>query len=252
MQILVWVGKKKFFFNKTLQRILNAITFILIVLVWNEQIQNVIIIISFISAGIALAIREIIFDFFSGLYIKFSKPFELEDRIEIGTTRGDVINIHALGFEVLDIEEKENGEQSTGKIIHIPNSKIFEEPLKNFVKAFRYVWDEVRIDVEIECDLEATKKVIYNILANDEILKTIPKNMEDAMEEATVEYRIYFNKLEPIVYTKLKRDHLELAIRFLVHPKMVRTVENNLYEKILKEYKDGNILLFTESEDSTV
>ncbi len=114
------------------------------------------------------------------------------------------------------------------------------------------MWDEVKIDVEIECDLEATKKVIYNILANDEILKTIPKNMEDAMEEATVEYRIYFNKLEPIVYTKLKRDHLELAIRFLVHPKMVRTVENNLYEKILKEYKDGNILLFTESEDSTV
>ena len=48
------------------------------------------------------------------------------------------------------------------------------------------------------------------------------------LEDATVEYRIYFNKLEPIIYTKLKRDHLELSIRFLVHPKMVRTVENSL------------------------
>ena len=243
-------GKKKFFFNKTLQIILNVIAFVSILFVWSEKLESIMTLISFISAGVAIAIREIIFDFFAGLYIRVSKPFELEDRIEIDGIRGDIINIHALGFDVLDIEEKEKGEQSTGKITHIPNTEIFNVPLKNYVKAFKYVWDEVVIDVDLNSDLEKTKKIIHNILRKDEILKTIPKNMEDAMEEATVEYRIYFNKLEPIIYTKLVKDHLELSIRFLVHPKMVRNVENNIYEHILQEYKKGNIILYTSATES--
>ena len=162
-------GKKKFFFNKTLQIILNVVGFIVILLLWSEKLESIMTLISFISAGVAIAIREIIFDFFAGIYIKFSKPFELEDRIEIDGIRGDVINIHALGFEVLDIEKKERGEQSTGKITHIPNAKIFDSPLKNYVKAFKYVWDEVVINVDINSDLDETKKIIYKILEEDEI-----------------------------------------------------------------------------------
>ncbi len=236
-------SKKKFIYNRSIQMVLNVITFILILLVWSEKLQSIITLISFISAGLTIAIREIIFNFFAGIYIKFSKPFELEDRIEIDGIRGDVIKIHALGFEVLDVQEKEKGEQSTGKITHIPNSKVFQEPLKNYVKAFKYIWDEIMIDIDINSDLEKTKEIIYNILREDEILKTIPGKMEDAIDDVTVEYRIYYNELMPIIYTKIVKDHIELSIRFLVHPKKARNVENNIYEKILEEYKNGNIEL---------
>ncbi len=234
-------GKKKFTYNRSIQMILNVISFILILLVWSEKLQNIITLISFISAGLTIAIREIIFNFFAGIYIKFSKPFELEDRIEIDGIRGDVIKINALGFEVLDVQEKEKGEQSTGKITHVPNSKVFQEPLKNYVKAFKYIWDEITIDIDINSDLEKTKEIIYNILKEDEILKTIPEKMEDAIDDVTVEYRIYYNELMPIIYTKIVKDYIELSVRFLVHPKKARNVENNIYEKILEEYKNGNI-----------
>ena len=234
-------GKKKFTYNRSIQMILNVISFILILLVWSEKLQNIITLISFISAGLTIAIREIIFNFFAGIYIKFSKPFELEDRIEIDGIRGDVIKINALGFEVLDVQEKEKGEQSTGKITHVPNSKVFQEPLKNYVKAFKYIWDEITIDININSDLEKTKEIIYNILKEDEILKTIPEKMEDAIDDVTVEYRIYYNELMPIIYTKIVKDYIELSVRFLVHPKKARNVENNIYEKILEEYKKRNI-----------
>ena len=234
-------GKKKFTYNRSIQMILNVISFILILLVWSEKLQNIITLISFISAGLTIAIREIIFNFFAGIYIKFSKPFELEDRIEIDGIRGDVIKINALGFEVLDVQEKEKGEQSTGKITHVPNSKVFQEPLKNYVKAFKYIWDEITIDININSDLEKTKEIIYNILKEDEILKTIPEKMEDAIDDVTVEYRIYYNEPMPIIYTKIVKDYIELSVRFLVHPKKARNVENNIYEKILEEYKNGNI-----------
>lgn len=238
-------GKKKFFHNKNIQRFINTMTVILLIFVWSEQIQNLMTLISFVSAGIAIAIKDVIINFFAGIYIKINKPFELEDRIEIDNVKGDVINLHALGFEILEIEEQRiNGEQSTGRIIHIPNSMVFEKPLKNYVKAFKYIWDELVINVDINSDLEKTKDIIYDILREDEVLKTIPKKMEDAIGDVTVDYRIYYNELEPIIYTEIKENHAVLNIRFLVHPKKARDVENHIYEKIIEKAKKDEIKLF--------
>ena len=67
------------------------------------------------------------------------KPFDLEDRIEINNYKGDVININALNFEVLEVNNETFIGQSTGVITHIPNSTIFHYPLRNYNKAFKYL-----------------------------------------------------------------------------------------------------------------
>ena len=95
-------------------------------------------------------------------------------------------------------------------------------------------------------DIEETKSIIYQILDSNEILKEIPKKMEDQVDDVTVEYRIYYNKLEPIIYTRINESHIELSLRYLVHPKKIRIVQNEIYLKILKEYKKGNIDLYKE------
>ena len=52
------------------------------------------------------------------------KPFKVEDRIEIDGIKGDVMNISALDFEVLEISTKENNGQSTGIVVSFPNSTV--------------------------------------------------------------------------------------------------------------------------------
>ena len=47
--------------------------------------------ISVISAAMTIALREIILNFFSGIYIKLKKPFKVEDRIQIENIKGDVM-----------------------------------------------------------------------------------------------------------------------------------------------------------------
>ena len=122
--------KKKYFRNRKIRIILTIISFILVFFIWGEKISGLITIISFISAGLTIAIREIIFNFFAGIYINWNKPFEIEDRIEIDDVKGDVISMHPLGFEILEIGNRVYGEQSTGRIIHVPNSYIFNKTLK--------------------------------------------------------------------------------------------------------------------------
>ena len=237
-------NKKKYFRNRMLKIALNIISIILVILLWGHRISGMVTIISFLSAGIAIAVKEIIFDFFAGVYINMKKIFELEDRVEINGIKGDVVNIRSLGFEVLEVGDRVHAEQSTGRIIHIPNSFVFLYPLKNYTKAFKYIWDEITVKVPLDADIEKTKEVLYDIVNSNEILETIPKKMEDAVADVTVEYRIYYNYLDPIIYTEIVDSHVELYIRYIVHPKKSRIVEDEIYLKILEEYRNGNIRLY--------
>ena len=237
-------SRDRYIYKKKINLMSNTIIWIVIFLIWESHLSNLITVISFISAGATIALREIIFNFFSGIYIKIKKPFKLEDRIEIGGDKGDVVNISALSFEILEIGDEINGDQSTGKIIHLPNSFIFTLPLTNYVKAFKYIWTEITVKIPLDADLRESKKVLYKIVNNNQIVKRIPQKMRNQINSASLDYRIYFNKFDPIIYTRVVDMHTELYIRYLVHPKKARNVEDEIWCNILNAYKNGEIVLY--------
>ena len=97
--------KKKYYRNRKIKITLIVICWLVVVLIWKEQIKSLITLISFVSAAVTIALREIIFNFFAGIYINAKKIFEIEDRIEIKGIKGDVITMHSLGFEMLEIAD---------------------------------------------------------------------------------------------------------------------------------------------------
>lgn len=228
-------------------RLISSILFILCcVLIWQEHFQNILTLISFVSAALTLAVRDMVFNFFSGLYIKINKPFSLEDRIDIAGNIGDVININYLSFEILEVKTEDKGEQSTGIIIRIPSSKIFSDTLKNYSKGFKYIWKEINVTIPIDSDIEKTKKELYKILSENEILKSIPRKMKKELNNVNGEYRIYYNNLDPIIYTSVDDNKIILSLRFLVHPKKTRIVESDIWNNILIANKKKKIVLFND------
>lgn len=237
-------ARKRYLYNQKVNLISNLTFAVIIFLILNPYMKNVITIISFVSAALTLALREMITNWFAGLYIKIKKPFKVEDRIEIDSKKGDVINISDLSFEMLEVGERVYGEQSTGIIVHLPNSIVFSKPIKNYNKAFKYIWNEILVEVPLDADIEKTKDVLYKIINKNEIVKRIPKKMSDQVDDVSLEYRIYYNKLKPIIYTKVVDSHVELYIRYLVHPKKNRNVENEVWLDILEAYKNKEIELY--------
>ena len=240
----VKTSRNIFLFHQRLTIFLNIIAFILIFVIWYPYLKNIITIISFISAGITIAIREVILNLFAGIYINATKPFKLEDRIEIDGIKGDVVVIKALSFKILEVGDRINGEQSSGLIINIPNSFIFSKSLKNYNTAFKYIWDEIVVNLNLDCNLEKNKEEILNIVNSNEVISKIPKKMNKAIEDASVDYRLYYNHLSPIIYSKIVDKHIELNVRFLVHPKKARIIEDDIWTKIIKKYKEGKIDIF--------
>lgn len=237
-------SKEKYMYNKKGNAISTGVICVLLFFVWAEYLKSFLTIITFISTAITLSLKDIIFNFFSGIYIKTSKLFSLEDRIEINGLKGDVVNFNKTGFDLLEIGDRVNGEQSTGRIVHVPNSIVFTYPVKNYVKAFKYIWDEIKINIPLECDVYKIKKELYRIVKKNSIVRNIPNKMEEEVNDASSEYRLYFNNLEPIIYVQVVDAHIELYLRFLVHPKKQRNVENSIWLDILKSNKEGIIELY--------
>ena len=224
--------------------IISIIQILIIYLIWESNIKNAMTLISFISAAITLSLKDYILNLFAGFYIKLYKPFKLEDRIEIKGQKGDVINLGSLFFELLEISDN-YGHQSTGVVSIIPNSIIFTETVKNMNKGFKYIWDEIKVQISLDSDVILAKKTLYKIINNIDVIKNIPTKMKNELKNNT-SYRMYYNKYEPMIYTEVKDKHIELNIRFLINPKKARLVESYIWNEILKEYKNENIQLIKE------
>ena len=239
-------GRKEYIINQAVQIILNILEVVFLLVIWNEYIQSLMTLISVTSAAMTIALRELILNFFCGIYIKMKKPFQVEDRIEVKDIKGDVMNISSLNFEVLEISTKEEHGQSTGVIVTFPNSIVFSEPVRNLNKGFKYIWDELTVKVPMDCDLVKNKQELYKIVNNIEIIKNIPKKMKAQINDINTTNRVYFNKYDPTIYTKIVDNHIELTIRYLMHPKKGRFVESVIWNKILEGYKDKRIDLYME------
>lgn len=241
----ITTGRREFVSNQAYQVTLNILEILVFVFLFDDYIKGLMTFISVISAAMTIALRDFILNFFCGIYIKFKKPFKVEDRIQIEDTKGDVMSISAFSFEILEVSTKEDNGQSTGIVIHYPNSIIVSKPVKNINKGFKYIWDEIVVKVSLDADLESNKKEIYKIVNSLDTIKSIPKKMKNLIDDVNTTNRIYFNKFDPIIYTKIVDDHVELNVRFLMHPKKARYIESVIWEKIYLAYKAKKINLYT-------
>lgn len=240
-----FTDRKGYYITQTFLLILNIVEILCLLFIWDDYIKNLMTLISVVSAALTIALRELILNFFCGLYIKIKKPFNVEDRIQIDDLKGDVMNISTLNFEVLEVSNKDDRGQSTGVVITFPNSIVFSKAIKNINKGFKYVWDELTINIKMDCDLVKNKQELYKIVNGLEVVKNIPKKMKEEVDIVNQTNRVYFNKYDPIIYTKLVGDHIELTIRYLMHPKKSRYVESVIWNKVYLSYKEGIIDLYT-------
>jgi small-conductance mechanosensitive channel len=201
---------------------------------WFSGMQTVATFFGLLSAGLAIALKDPISDFAAWGFIMWRRPFEVGDRIQIGEFSGDVIDVRLLQFTLNEIGNWVDADQSTGRIIHIPNGRVFSEPVANYDKGFKYIWHEVPVLVTFESDWRKAKELLTQMAFKHAAHLTA--QAEADLLTASRQYLINYTKLTPIVYTKAVASGVQLTIRYLIEPRKRRGTEHAIWEDILTEF----------------
>lgn len=217
---------------------INYFKFVLIVLIligiWADAMSNMSTYLGLLSAGVAIALRDLIINIAGWFFIVMRRPFEVGDRIEIGKSAGDVIDLRIFQFTLMEVGNWVDGDQSTGRIIHIPNREVFTEHMANYSKGFKYIWNELGVVITFESDWEKAKGILRSIA--DKHADHMTGDAADKIKEASRKYMIFYNNLTPIVYTSVKNNGIQLSVRYLCAPKRRRGTSQTIWEDILKEF----------------
>jgi len=204
---------------------------ILIISVWFEEFSSVLTFLGLLSAGIAIALREPVVNFFGWIFLLWRKPFSVGDRIKIGNDTGDVIDIRIFQFSVMEVGAWVNSDQYTGRIIDIPNGKVFTEQQYNFNKQFPYIWNEISFRVTFESNIERVKEII-NTSIDIPSLK-IDEKTKEILSDIVENYIIYNATTDPQIYFKVVENGISFTFRYLCKFNERRTSEQLIWENLI-------------------
>ncbi len=202
--------------------------------IWFEGFQTVATFFGLLSAGIAIALRDPLVNLAGWIFIISRRPLEVGDRIQVGEHAGDVIDIRVFQFTLMEIGNWVGADQSTGRIIHIPNGTVFTEPVANYSKGFQYIWNEVPVLITFESNWRKAKEILLEIAARH--AEHLSKAAEEKVREAARKFMIFYTKLTPTVYTSVEESGILLTIRYLCEPRRRRNSEQAIWEDILSEF----------------
>jgi len=222
--------------------VIAGLAIILVGRVWFQGVASLTTFIGLVSAGIAIALRDPITGIAGWAFILWRRPFGVGDRIQIAGHAGDVVDLRLFQFTLLEIGNWVDADQSTGRIIHIPNGDVFTKPVANYVRGFRYIWHEIPILLTFESDWKKAKRILGEILG--EHAEALTPDAERRLQAASRKYMIFYSTLTPIVYTAVRPSGVLLTMRFLCDPRRRRGTEETMLEAVLERFAEHDDIDF--------
>lgn len=218
--------------KKTLTYVATVVVVVSLVFIWLPFVDDLATFLGLLSAGIAIALADVFLNLAGWAYVVFRRPFRVGDRVEIGGNAGDVVDIRAFRFTILEIGNWVDADQSTGRIIHIPNGRLFREPIANYTEGFHYIWHEIPMLVTFESDWHAAEALLREALVVVAIPEDVARRTTEQVSPSR-DYRITYTELRPNVYVTTRDSGVLLTGRVLVEARRRRSVEDAVWRHIL-------------------
>ncbi len=234
--------RERYFWKNVVRNIQYALVIIIISSIWVDRIGSLATFFGLVTAGLAIALQDPLVNVAGWLFLIIRRPFEVGDRIEIDDCAGDVIDIRFFQFTLNEINNWVDADQSTGRIIHVPNGRVFKVSQANYTQGFSHIWNEIGVVVTFESDWQKAKGLLEGIVR--EHSEHLSRAAEKKLIEASKKYMIFYKTLTPIVYTAVVDIGVKLSMRYLVNPRRRRNSEHKIWEDILVTFKQHDDIDF--------
>jgi small-conductance mechanosensitive channel len=203
------------------------------------------------AAGLTISLQRVVTAFSGYLIILRGNVFTVGDRIMLGGVRGDVI---ALGFMQTTVMEmgqtpaEQNDDPSmwirarqySGRIVRVTNDKIFDQPVYNYTRDFRYIWEELVIPVRFADDY----RIVEGIMLEAGRKHTAQAVVESRDALRQVQDKYFLDEppvVEPRVYMRITDNWTELSLRYITRMDDARAVKDAMSRDVLAAMNEAKI-----------
>jgi len=226
---------RRYMVGRTIKYVLGLLCFLILAKIWLVSGLNLGTFLGLLSAGLAIALQDLITNLAGWLFLIIRQPFRVGDRIQVvGGPAGDVIDIRLFMFSVVEIGNWVAADQSTGRIIHLPNNIVFKQGVANYTQGFQYIWHELPVTVTFESDWRKAHEILTRIVK--ESTEQFSEDAARQIRRAAEKYMIFYKHLSPIVWVSVADIGVTLTIRYMCDSRRRRSTEGELWKAILEAF----------------
>ncbi len=210
------------------------LSFILVGRVWYTGVGDFVTFFGFFIAGLVVVLNQPISSIAGWAYIVIRRPFIVGDRVRIGTLTGDVADIRLFAFILSEVDGNEGSHLPTGRLTHVPNKVVMEEPIVNSSKGIGMLWNEIGVEVTFESNWKKAKERLIEIVGEES--EEMEARAKRQLRKVYREYKIKVGNLRPEVYTSVTASGIHFGLRYLVDVREIRDSERRIWEEILTAF----------------
>lgn len=225
---------RRYFVSKTVSYLVGIVALIALLRIWLGGVTGLATYLGLLSAGVAVALRDPLVNLVGWLYIVVRKPFTTGDRVQIGTHCGDVVDISLMQFSMVELGNWVDADQSTGRLIHIPTGWVFQHPTCNYTQGFNFIWNELPVTVTFESNWQKAKEILIKVAEEHSAVRS--EHAAGQIRRAAQKFMIFYEHLNPIVWTSIADIGVTLTVRYLCQPRQRRSSAGRMWEQILHEF----------------
>ena len=226
--------KNKYIFRQTVNYVVLGAAIIILIYLWFEKVQSILTVLSIAVAAFIVISKEFFLNLIANGVIITRGLFHAGDRIQIGQYSGDVMETGPMFFSISEIGNWVHGDESTGRVIKIPNSLVLTQPVANYSRGLNLIWEEIVFELRANSNWEKAKSIAgatakeYSYEFSRKDLSDLQKNYEEVM----------FTNTEPSIYLSLKDGKLLLTVRFVCKFHKRRQVYEQILEELLRKFNN--------------
>ena len=211
---------------------------LIVLFIWLGAGSSFTVAMGILGAGIAFASQEVIGSFAGYLNIVTGNLFYIGDRVRLGNVVGDVMDISILRTTVMEIGEWVRADQYTGRVVTIANRVVFSDPVFNYTRHWRYLWDEIMIPVTYDSNWHLAAEAMLK--HGQEYTSHIQAQAQAELRDVAQRYPIHETTVEPTLYVVMTDNWIEMTLRYAVEAHERRQVQGQLHQELLQHFESEN------------
>ena len=225
-----------------------AVVILFVTVLFEDRLGRVSFALGVAGAGVVVALQDVIASFAGWFAIGFSNLYTVGHRIQIGESKGDVIDISVIRTTLMETGSWVSRDLYSGRVVRIPNNYVFKGPVFNYSQGFRFVWDEIKVPLTANSDQHFAREVLLRVAK-----ETVAGQMSDARsswKRVADNYRLENPSLEPTVTLVVSGGSLEFTVSYIVDYRDRTAMKDQLFTRIVDEIARNNERLAWASSSS--